>query len=56
MNMKTFKIRLMQNVKRWYAMPLDTEVEATDLATAITLAWDRAKRNGLMINEFHLLT
>ena len=56
-NMNTFKIRLMQHIKgQWYSMPWDVEVEATDPATAITIAWDRAIRAGAVIKKFILLT
>lgn len=51
-DMKTFKITLLQDVKRWYSMPLDVEVEATDAATAITLAYNQAIDKGLRIKGF----
>jgi len=55
-DMKTFKIILQQNVKRWYSMPLEVEIEASNAATAITLAYERARRKGITVNGFILLT
>ena len=37
-------------------MPIDIEVEATDPATAIVMAWDNALRKGMRIKDIILLT
>lgn len=37
-------------------MPMEVDIEATDPAAAITLAWDQAIRQGVSVNNIHLLT
>jgi hypothetical protein len=55
-DMKTYRLRVMQNVKQWYGMPMDIEVEATDPAAAIVRAWDDCLTRGIAVKDIHLLT
>lgn len=49
------KIILLQKVPgQWWSMPMEREVEATDLATAIVLAWTQANEQGVIIKDFRV--
>jgi len=52
--MRTYKLKIMQNIKQWYSMPMEVEIEASDAATAITLAWHQANQKGIIVNKILL--
>jgi len=49
------KVILLQKVPgQWWSMPLEREIDTTDPAIAITLAWDLARRKGIEIRGFRM--
>ena len=54
--MKTYKLKIMQNIKTWYSMPMDVEIDADTPSIALTLAWDRAIKRGINVKDILLLT
>lgn len=54
--MRAFKLRVMQNIKTWYSIPMDVEIKADTASIALVLAWNNAIMKGINVKDIILLT